>query len=169
MTTTNRLLRGLCGESTKIGSAEKGGAKGFSDTGYSHRRSRTISTTPPTFGLAWGPVQTKKAPVNNPTPQIRDVSPCKSTVTFSPSAAYPFLPAPKINYTAVFTFEVIRRDTVKVTLEGSHNLFPDYEGYVDGPTNYEWQSPFDAPGIWNLGILWKSFRGDDRIIDAATP
>ena len=54
---------------------------------------------------------------------------------------------------AKFTIEAIAPDKVKVSVEGKHDGFPDYEAVVNGivPPIYERKSPSSGPSIWNLG------------------
>jgi len=138
-------------ESTLIGSAANGGASGTSDTGTSHRR----------HNMNWNPLGTrdwyyeeKRASVQNPDPVIQDYPfACKTTITFCPSAGYPFTPSaltPNIDYSVTFTFFVVGPTSVKVSVSGSRNKFPDYEAYVDGSLVYTYPSSSSGPGVVNL-------------------
>jgi hypothetical protein len=96
-----------------------------------------------------------KALVNNGSPIIKDASKCKTTVSFSPSAGYPFIPlSPNIEYNVTFTIQAnTDKDTVTITITGKHVKFPDYEVYIDGKNLYPYFSPDKGPSPFNLGFL----------------
>ena len=150
-------------ESTMIGKSSLGSVYGTSRTGVSHRRKWTIAH-------GWGEPEEKQAQIQNPAPVIKDVGPCETTITFSPSGGYPFTPSaitPNSDYTVTYDFKVIGKNKVKVTLSGTHNLFPDYEGYADGAFVCSDSSSYSGPGLWDLRG-WTSIKPKSLTVDAET-
>jgi len=152
-------------ESAKIGNLE--GAKytkSFSDPSHQIQVSYRA-------GQGWSPFylpgtlrqKTAKAPGRETVVDIKpcaigdDQSDCLSVITVSAEGTYPFRIGPPINYTVKW-FLKKECGQVSVRSEGSHNLFPAYENIAN--TKLLYSDPVDAdegPGLWNLGILWKTF------------
>ena len=86
------------------------------------------------------------------------------------SATYPFVSAaPAINYHAIWVFTVQEQGKVLISLYAEHDIFPDYEGLLDGATVYPYTSPFEGPGLFNLALgPGVTFFGT-WTIDADTP
>lgn len=134
-----------------IGKLEKGGViRKLSNAGNSHRR---IASWVPFFGK-WRELPPKRAEVHNPEPVIKDISSCETTVWFKPSAAYPFLPGPNIDYDVLFTLKILNQKEISVDIKGSHNQFPFYEAQVNGDQSFYKYEPqcllCGGPGVWDL-------------------
>jgi len=167
-------------ESTLIGAASGGGVSVSSNTGDSHRRVRRIPSVSDVFGFWHGADntwdhQTKQAPLSGGEARVEDVGFCATRVSLSASASYPFGPygfdlltglTPDIDYNVIFIFEVTGKNQVTVTLTGTHNRFPDYEGYADGSAFYQYSSSGGGPNHFNLGLTWRGIPiGTRHIID----
>lgn len=123
---------------------------------------------------AWD-YETKTAVLSGGNARVEDLGPCKTQVSFTASAAYPFAPfgigllsflTPNINYNVTFTFEVTAKNQVTVTLSGSHNQFPDYEAYADGNNFYQYSSSWSGPNHIDLGVAWRNIPGGTKhVID----
>jgi hypothetical protein len=167
-------------ESKLIGTAANGGASGSSNTGDSHRRVRRFPSVFDIIGFfhggdtAWD-YETKQAGITGGNAEVEDLGPCKTKVSFTAAASYPFGPygfdslhglTPNINYSVTFTFEVTAKNQVTVTLTGSHNSFPDYEGYADGNNFYKYSSSWGGPNPINLGMTWRNIpSGTKHVIN----
>jgi RHS repeat-associated protein len=140
-------------ESTQIGKLEKGGVlRGLSATGMSHRRVASIS---PFWTGTWGPPESKRSVAKNPDPVIKDTGPCESTVSFGPSANYPFFSrtSPDIDYDIKFTLtRMDDKKRIDITIEGSHDEFPFYEAQVNSykPPFYKYDTKHPGPTVSNL-------------------
>ncbi len=148
-------------ESTKIGVASGSDVGGLSYTGFSRRRERTLLYGDPQKGKVYGPWTNdppKQATVEgNPVAQITNIPPCETKVSFNPSSAYPYLGwyTPKIDYLVIFDFKCVSAGTIKVTISGWTNRFPDYEAYAGiegdhGLLRWVSQAPDPGPSIKNL-------------------
>jgi hypothetical protein len=95
---------------------------------------------------------------------------CRSELRFvDVHAAYGYHQtlSPDIDFSVTFRFEVVGRNTVKVTAYGSHNRFPNYEGLVDSGLLYSYDTSGSGPGLINLNTS-TSFTSKSIIIDAET-
>ncbi len=95
---------------------------------------------------------------------VEDVGPCESKITVSGAAAYPFLPGPNINYTSVWDLKRKENGDINVTITGSHNTFPSYQGIVNGKVLYLYNTQGSGPGIFNLGVFFTIFKSDSLTI-----
>jgi hypothetical protein len=135
--------------------------------GASHRRTRKRESR-----RVWGPwgepeEKTTTLSTDEVTPSSEE---CKSTIEFSAAGNYPFVSSsPDIDYIATFTIEAIEPDKVKVTVEGKHDGFPDYEAVVNGQVIYSRKSPSSGPGLWNLGGGPEISFSESVILDLKTP
>ncbi len=134
----------------RVGSAWGGSSyTGFSDEAY--KNPHWVFWAAPFVAEA-----PRRAPIHGPMPTPVDKSPCESTLTFSPSASFPyyplgFIPTPSLRYDVTFDFKKVGAQ-VKVTLTGQHDPFPFYEEYINGKVGpYEYWSRHHGPGIYDLG------------------
>jgi RHS repeat-associated protein len=96
---------------------------------------------------------------------------CRTELRFiSVHAAYGYHQnsSPDIDFTVTWTFEVVAKSKVKVTVSGSHNRFPNYEGIVDSGLIYTYDTPLSGPGLINLNTS-VSFTSRSILLDAETP
>ena len=62
--------------------------------------------------------------------------------------------ATEVGRQGVMNFDGLAKNQITVTLTGSHNSFPDYEGYADGNNFYQYSSSWGGPNPINLGVTW---------------
>ncbi|GJQ27294.1 MAG: hypothetical protein HBSAPP02_23260 [Phycisphaerae bacterium] len=148
-------------ESSKIGRLDSVSAFVTSAVGLSHRR--VWSST----GWVYPP---PRRGANHSRQWYRNTRACQSRVEMLGSATYPFVSAaPAINYHAIWVFTVQEQGKVLISLYAEHDIFPDYEGLLDGATVYPYTSPFEGPGLFNLALgPGVTFFGT-WTIDADTP
>lgn len=79
------------------------------------------------------------------------------------SAAYPFSRfAPNIDYHVIFTFLRLDGKRVKVSFQGAHNLFPDYELIINGKLIWKYTTLDRGPSLVNLNRS-RDFSGEAQI------
>ncbi|MEI8290001.1 MAG: hypothetical protein WCH99_11060 [Verrucomicrobiota bacterium] len=96
---------------------------------------------------------------------------CRSELRFvDVHAAYGYHQtiSPDIDFSVSFRFEVVGKNKVKVSVFGSHNLFPNYEGLVDSQILYFFDTAGNGPNAFNLNKS-TSFGPKSMTIDAETP
>lgn len=154
-------------QSTRIGTPA---AAGLSGAGTSQRRTRARITLPNgTCGWGpWSPPITATAAVSGGTP-IVTAGRCWTKVQFTPSASYPFMPSPDIDYSVTFFFQATGQDRIVWSIIANHNAFPDYEGYVDGLPHYQYSTLYPGPDLWNMTLEDLDASKSGVITDAATP
>jgi|HubBroStandDraft_6_1064221.scaffolds.fasta_scaffold499267_2 hypothetical protein len=106
-------------------------------------------------------------PNNNGEGNGDNVNECESEVTMHAWGSYPFLPSPNIEFRVVWNLKVIRTNRVRITLSGGHNLFPNFEGLLDGSDLYEYPTLLPGPTVSDLEAS-TSFPRQTREIDAET-
>jgi len=113
-----------------------------------------------------------KAELDGGKPTIVDLGPCKTAVSFKAGASYPFGPfgvdrlkflVPSVDYNVTFTFEVTAKNEVTVTLTGTHNRSPDYEGFADGSVFYKYKSPWQTPNSISM-TAWSNIRSGAKLV-----
>ncbi len=129
-------------DSCDVGAADP---YGTNDTGISHRRLKD-----PAFPT----VYSAKSPLLVDHVAGRHDNICYSRVCVTAKAPYAFKPrsSPSIDYSVCFEFEA-GADYVIVSVNGSHDEFPDYEAYVSGPVHkmlYTFPTRFSGPSLVNL-------------------
>lgn len=144
-------------DSRQIGRLKTLGITETTTSALSHRIRRDW------LGLGSGfVVQSKPGLIRSHSIKVKDINPCKSEITIQASGEYPFNVGglwgafvPNIDYKVKYTLE---RDATGwvITLDGTHNRFPDYEGRVSQYWIYHWSAPGSGPSIWNLNG-WTSF------------
>lgn len=97
--------------------------------------------------------------------RIEDIGPCETEISIKAWGNYPFMDSsPNIDYTTEWTI-VFRpdRNQVIISLEGSHNTFPNYEGLVNSETSYPFSTNASGPSLWNLGFRWKNIKSTTTV------
>ena len=147
-------------ESTKIGKLQKEGVKrAFSEAGMSHRRAHLPLTNISTKILS------KRAKINNPNPVIKDVSECETTFWFKPSAAYPFIVSPDIDYNIVIDLKILDKKRISVSITGTHDQFPYYEAQVNKDTPFYTFDPHSSgPNLHNLNTTADPIKANPYIL-----
>lgn len=96
---------------------------------------------------------------------------CRSELRFvDVHAAYAYHQtlSPDIDFSVSFRFEAVGKNKVRVSVFGSHNLFPNYEGLVDSQILYFFDTAGSGPNVFNLNGA-TSFGPKSMTIDAETP
>jgi hypothetical protein len=149
--------------------------RAFSKAGNSNQRIRFgdaifgsgsagVGAPPPIMGYKWTPwtAKTAVAAVDDAEPEVDSPDNCTTTIKFTPEAKYPFVsvfgmnPSPEIDYEVTFTLskrtDVSQSNSpITVILIGTHDAFPDYEGYVQDGLIYSNYSRYAGPGFISLG------------------
>lgn len=156
-------------ESDRLGDAVLG--KGLNvtvDTGLSERRATPLNYGPDepelTSNNKFAPEE-KKAVAKRHIEIDNYKESCYTIIDIDAAAAYPFISgSPDIDFDIRLTF---RKEGGKifVSLDGSHNRFPDYEAYLDGELMYTYFSPDSGPGFFNLGVLSMAIGKQWKVID----
>jgi hypothetical protein len=95
---------------------------------------------------------------------------CEMQILMVGSGKYPFTPdfiTPAIDYSVTWTFKVVGKNSIRVTVEGTHDGFPNYEAVIDWSIGvYEFDTPSSGPSLINLNTP-RSFSAT-RMITAET-
>ena len=101
---------------------------------------------------------------------------CNTVVRLTVTGRYAFNPwwlPGKIDYDVRFSFEVVGRNRVKITVNGVHDAFPNYEAIADDTLLYAFDTPWSGPALGlTLGHLFGSnrlFVSKSIIVNAETP
>lgn len=93
-----------------------------------------------------------------------------SRVTIKAYGPYAFFPnsSPNIDINSEFLFIVSGKNKVKISLSGSHDLFPNYEASADGTWIYSFDTSGTGPSLSNLNNQRALTGQKDITVDAET-
>lgn len=125
-----------------------------------------------------GEIMTANADPTGGSWKLPSTKPCQMKILMEGSGKYPFTPpeiTPAIDYSVTWTFKVIKKSFIEVTVEGTHDGFPNYEAVINYAISvYQFDTPDSGPDPINLNtphqfkstitILAETATCDDPII-----